>query len=738
LRDSPLIAVCLLAFSILAPLVAAGQSFVLNIPRVSKPPKLQDFLDNRPREAELAVTEFWQYMPGDGVPVSQPTTVYLSYDDKNLYVAFDFRDDPKQIRATVAKRELIMSDDRISICIDTFHDHRRMYWFDVNPYGIQADGNVTDGVEDDPSWDTLWHSEAKITPGGYVGLASIPFKSIRFPNAPDQTWGLILGRWIMRNNEFSLWPKASRQRPGFVQQGGDLAGLRSISPGRNVQLIPYGMFSRARYLDQSGPAPAFFRTENEGRAGLDAKFVAKDAFTLDLTLNPDFSQVESDEPQVTVNQRFEVYFPEKRPFFLENAGFFKTPQRLFFSRRIADPEFGARLTGKVGKWALGALAVDDRGPGRSVSPDDPCYGAKSMIGVARLQREFSRTTNIAAMVTSEDFGDTYNRVFSLDTRVQPLRNWIFTGQAMTSNSRLDDGTRLAGPAYYGAWEHSGKHLISESWYMDRSPDFRAELGYFHRVDVRQGSNSTGYMWRPEGMALVAFGPVLQTMVNYDRQGRLQDWSINPTFRLELTRMTRLTFEREEFYELYSGLGFRKHRNNVRVSSQLTKRFSFQSTFANGTGVNYHPAAGLSPSIGDMTEVSAGVTLRPVPRLRLDETYLYSALRSPQDESVFHNHIFRSKANFQFNREMSLRTIIDYSSVLPNPALVNLEKEEHLGLDVLFTYMLNPGTAFHAGYTDLYDNLCLNPSLSPSLCRTNSPDLNTGRQFFVKLSYLFRF
>ena len=341
------------------------------------------------------ISDFRQYTPGDGTPVTQPTTAYLSYDDKNLYVAFVFKDDPKLIRARLAKRELIMSDDRISICIDTFHDHRHMYWFDVNPYGVQADGNVTDGVEDDPSWDTLWHSEAKITEDGYVGLAAIPFKSIRFPSDEEQTWGLILIRWINRNNESSMWPYVSRRRPGLVQQGGDMTGIRKHLPRTEHSADPLRSVRALALSRAAPPGQPGYQTDTEARAGLDAKAVLKDAFTLDVTLNPDFSQVESDEPQVTVNQRFEVVYPEKRPFFMENGGYFKTPQQLFFSRRIVDPQFGVRLTGKVGTWALGALAVDDRAPGEMVSPDDARYGKKAGIGVVRLQKELRGNSNVA-------------------------------------------------------------------------------------------------------------------------------------------------------------------------------------------------------------------------------------------------------------------------------------------------------------------------------------------------------
>ena len=716
---------------------AAGEEPVaglqrLRIPKVSRAPRLADFLTHSPREAELVVTDFRQYMPGDGVAVSRPTTAYLSYDDKNLYVAFECKDDPALIRARYAKHDQIMSDDRFNICIDTFHDHRHMYWFDINPYGVQAEGNVTDGVEDDPSWDTVWKTEARITEDGYTGIAEIPFKSIRFPSDVEQTWGLILGRWIMRDNEFALWPRVSRSRPGFVRQGGDVEGIHNISPGRNLQLIPYGLFARSKYLD-SVPE---FRTENNGRAGLDAKVVLKDAFTLDVALNPDFSQVETDDPQVTVNQRFEVYYPEKRPFFLENAGYFKTPEQLFFSRRIVDPRVGARLTGRVGRWSIGALFADDRAPGELVPQDDALHGTQAAIGVVRVQRDFLRDSNVAVMATSDDFGSTHNRVASLDVRLRPLRNWILTGQAMTSDTRLKGGQRLAGPAYYLDWAHSGKHFISETTYTDRSPGFVAQVGYFRRVDIREFAHTVGYKWRPEGSMVQSWGPKVLATINHDHAGRLQDWTIEPQFQVSLTRITDIYSGREEAYEFYGVRGFRRHRNYAGISSEPKKWLALNAGVAGGTAINYEPRPDLLPFLGSLREAHAGFTLRPDAKTRLDESYIYSAL-SFGDASVFNNHILRSKVNYQFNRETSIRFIGDYNAVLPNPLLSGVDRSKHVGIDALFTYMLNPGTALHVGYTDLYDNYRLDPTVSPKLFRTGFPDLNTGRQFFVKLSYLFR-
>ena len=340
---------------------AQSTTETLRIPRVTRAPKLADFVNGIARERELAIADFRQMDPSNGAPVSQPTTAYLSFDDRNLYVGWICKDDPAKIRARIAKRKDIESDDRVTINIDTFHDRKHAYWFDVNPYAVQFDGITTDGQGDDTSFETLWYTEAQFTEDGYVVLETIPFRSLRFPNAPKQVWGVMLGRFIYRNNEFSMWPFVSRSRfPQFVGQFADMEIDEDISPGRNLQFVPYGLFSSSHYLDGANG----FKSGTETRGGLDARMVLHDAFTLDLALNPDFSQVESDEPQVTVNQRYEVVFPEKRPFFMEKASLFNTPEQLFFSRRIVDPQFGARLTGTVGRWSLGRAGGGRPGAGR--------------------------------------------------------------------------------------------------------------------------------------------------------------------------------------------------------------------------------------------------------------------------------------------------------------------------------------------------------------------------------------
>ncbi|MGC9972541.1 MAG: DUF5916 domain-containing protein [Bryobacteraceae bacterium] len=733
----------------LCSVVACAQSDAtptLTIPRVARPPKLGDFLAGTPRERELTVTDFRQMDPGDGNPVSQPTTAFLSYDDKNLYVAFIAKDDPKLIRARVAKRKQITTDDRVTINIDTFHDHRHAYWFDVNPYAIQLDGITTDGYGDDYSWEGLWYSEAKITADGYGVLITIPFKTLRFPDAPRQRWGVMLGRFIQRNNEFSMWPFVTRRKlPQFVAQFGHLEGLENISPGRNIQFIPYGLLSGARYLDRTTDIVPRIATKTDFRAGIDGKVVLKDALTLDLTLNPDFSQVESDEPQVTINQRYEVFYPEQRPFFMENASYFSTPQDLFFSRRIVDPEYGVRLTGKLGRWGIGVLAADDRAPGKTVPSSDPLYGRRATDTVLSLQRDFLQDSHVRLFVTDRELSSSYNRLAALDVRLHLKHDWFLTGQAVTTRTQPLAGRSYSGNAWYAQLSRSGRKLQYSSTYTDRSPAFRADLGFIQRTDIREFKNQVAYKWWREKKTLVNFGPAITILGNWNRRGQTQNWEADLEWDMQFTRLTSFTVMRTEAFELYQGLGFRNNYNTYTFASAWFKWLEAASYYAHGSGVNYYPAAGYRPFPGDWRSGSLDLNLRPTRRLLLEEKYIYGHLRTrpgwqftPTPTAVYNNHIVRSKVNYQFSRELSIRAIVDYNGVLPNSSLVALDRTKRLSYDLLFTYLLHPGTALYVGYTDIYENLMFDPSRPPYLQLAGFPNLNTGRQAFVKLSYLFRF
>jgi len=707
------------------------------ITRVEAPPKIEDYVAGN-HKAGTRVEGFLQREPGDLTPASEATEAFLSYDDDHLYVVFVCRAaDPSRIRARMARRESIFSDDLVAIFLDTFDDKQRAYMFVATPLGIQADGITTEGQGDDISFDTVWRSKGQLTDFGYVVTMAIPFKSLRFPaSSGPQSWGIALMRALPVRDEQDFWPGITRRVSGFSSQFAEAKGLENVSPGRNLQLIPYGTFTGARFLDRGASA---FDSEAEGRGGVDVKVVLRDAVTLDLTANPDFSQVESDEPQVTVNQRFEVFFPEKRPFFLENAAFFGTPLNLFFSRRLRDPQFGARVTGKVGGWAVGAQTLDDRAPGRALPESDPMFGDRSFNAVVRARREFGQSS-VGALVSNHDFGASFNRVASVDTRLRLNSRWFFDGQAVASRTKALSGEELSDTAYSAAVSKAGRRLTYQLNYEDIGGDFRAPLGFVPRTDIRQATNFATYRWRPKSRFLNDLGPNAFVQATWDRDGTLQDWVVRYPFQISFKRSTTIFVRRAESMERFGGVEFREHENFLAFFSSYLSWMDFFVFSSSGTKPNFFPAAGLAPSLANYRDASVTLTFRPTSSLLVDQTYLYSHLGARPDSgqtgTIFDNHIVRSKVNYQFNRELSLRAIVDYNGVLANPARVALDRTKHVTGDLLLTYLLTPGTALYVGYTDGYDNLALDPVTG--VRTTRSPTTSTGRQFFVKSSYLFRF
>ena len=762
-----------------APPPDAAKIPLSRIPRVRRAPKLADFLENRPREAELTVTDFRQYTPGDGTPASESTTTYLSYDDKNLYAVFVCQEEAGALRAHLSKREATDQDDGVGLLLDTFRDFHRAYFFYSNPLGVQADAIYTEGQGYDFSFDTLWDNAGRLTPDGYIVFFSIPFKSLRFSHAPEQTWGLALYRVILGKSEYDYWPYVTQRVEGLTQQFAPVGGLEHVSPGRNIQLIPYGLLASDHFLNQPSGGPPGFLSRFEHRAGLDAKFVAKDSLTFDLTLNPDFSQVESDDPQVTINQRFTVFFPEKRPFFLENAGFFMTPINLFFSRQIADPQFGTRMTGKLGKWTLGSLIIDDRQPGLGVTRS--AYQTRAVDGVVRVTREFGHQSYIGAFLSSRDFVDTSNRVASLDARLKLSKNWVVDFQGVHTWTRQNsqagqnclsftpDSRGIGSQQGNALWmdtSYSGRHFAFAANYNDFSPNFCTELGFVNRIDIRQNNAYGGYFWRPEKSRIVDFGPVASETVDWDHHGILQDWAAALGFQLDLTKQTTLSISRGEAFELFDAIGFRKHSTSFLATSQPYKWISFSARYATGTGENYFPSPNLVPSqpfLGSTNRVTFGFTLRPSSRLRFDETLIYYRLGTragtlplpfSAGQSVFNNYLNRSKLNYQFTKELSLRLILDYNATIANTQLFDVQRSlggsddpngpfvptKRFTPDFLLTYLLHPGTALYLGYNNGYTDLTMSHGMrvSPIVTVQGAANNSSSRLFFVKMSYLLRF
>lgn len=719
----------------------ANQVKSVHLTRVSKPPKLEDFLKEVVPPGQARIDDFRQNAPSDGAKATRETVAYLSYDDENLYAVFLCKEEHTRLRARMANRDDISSDDEVAVYLDTFHDHQHVLDFYVNPLGIQADATSTEGQSDDYSYDTLWRAEGRITADGYAVWIAIPFRSLRFPSTDVQTWGIGLARFIPAINESSYWPYYTSRISGFAPQLGTTDGLERVSAGRNLTITPYVFGERAQYLNTPIYTQPDFKSQTELRAGVDLKAIIHDSFTLDVTVNPDFSQVESEDPQIVINQRFAVFFPELRPFFLENAAYFQTPDNLFFSRTIQDPEFGARLTGRSGPWQIGFLGMDDRYPGNTLPASDRNYGNHAIDGVLRVQRDLGGESAIGIMATAYDFGAYHEYLASADARIRFSDNLVFTGQAVHSETSIPGLPHLSGADYLAALEYSGLHFEETTHYLDRSPNFQTTLGFIPRVNIRQVDQDLAYHFLPAGDWIKSWGPTMELIADWDHTEKIQDKIITPGLAFELTGQTFLTAQHTESTEVYQNIAFRKHLTDFSVNTDISKHFGVASDFNFGRLVNYYPAAGLLPFSANGQNATFKFIVRPSSRFRFEQTYLLSRLQSINNGPViFTNHILRSTVRYQFSKQFSLRIIGEYDSVLPNTNLVNLTNSKIFTSNVLFTYLLSPGTALYAGYTDQRQNLALLQAMSQGmpayLSTIGDPSTLTDRQIFLKLSYAF--
>ena len=785
----------------------------ITIPRLGKAPTLEDFLGMKP-QGEVAlqmtrVTGFRQRNPHDGQSVSEATEAYLGYDEKNLYVVFVCFDDPRRVRARMSAREDIYDDDQVEILLDTFHDRRRAYAFQTTPLGVQWDAIWTEAsrAEErsghfDVSFDTVWDSKGKMTSRGFVVWMAIPFKSLRFPSTKKQEWGVILYRGIVRKGEDSFWPHVSFKIEGRLGQAATLYGLEGISPGHSNQLIPYGLMRGFRALDMRDPTNPFFQhADVQGQPGMDAKFVIHDHFVVDATANPDFSQIESEDPQITVNQRYAVYFPEKRPFFLENEDFFRTPMDLLFTRSIADPSAGIRLTGKDGPYSVGLLATDDRSPGLAVPDYSQFSGMRSYFTVARASRDLFRQSSVGVLYTDWECPTTgeFNRIGGVDTRLKFNSNWVLDGQAVTSSSKLDlnceaniypfssgnrgDGSYYAGPAEKLELQRNGLHFSYDGVYNDITPGFVTIPGFVNRVDIRETVQDFYYRFRPKKGWILRWGPSLNVRYDFDHTGLRLDTFYDPYFAIVGRGQTVIIVKPyDEFRErlrpqdkcflgysvfcppaLAGNQDYHEHTSGATFQTGYFKKATLAASYYWGDGVNFEalpstppeiPTRYNQPFLARQDSATGSVTLRPVQPLKIENTYLFERLRAGDGTSsfiqsrtpgagqgIFNDHILRSKWNWQFTPQLSMRVILQYNSLLAGTPGVGspytyLPTQKQFNADFLVTYLVHPGTAIYVGYNSDLQNL--NVERNVGAFNTAKGYINDSRQFFVKASYLFRF
>ncbi|MGI8731895.1 MAG: DUF5916 domain-containing protein [Pyrinomonadaceae bacterium] len=561
------------------------------IPKFEKPPSIDGVLNDDVWKSAVMLKDFYQIDPGDNIAPSKPTEVLIGYDSRFLYIAFRAFDEPDKIRSTVAKRDNIFQDDHVGFYLDTFNDKRRAFEIFFNPLGIQGDGILTEGRGEDFSVDLLLESKGAINESGYIVEIAIPFKSLRYEAGKGKLWGAHFFRRIQRfNRELSSWMPFSRSIDGNMNQAGHLGGLEGISVERTIELIPSLTVSQeGRFVRTFGvfPGTALAATD-PGRIvnqpigldpGLTAKFIPSPAITLDLAINPDFAQVEADQLVVTANQRFPIFFPEKRPFFLEGIDIFATPITTVHTRAIVDPDIAIKTTGRLGRTSFGLIAASDNGPGnlsaddrgalsscrerRALDPRVVCNSERfvdknAYIGVLRLKRDIGKENSLGILATSYNFIEKHNQVVAIDGRFRLNKQTTFTFQTLGTTSRNfffdpnDGQTRYRtgnGFGYSVDYNVSGRNWGYELGGEGFTKDYRADVGFFQRTNSNFNYGFVRYNSDPKPkQTLISYHLHNFSHVDYDWQGRMYTWESENVVELSLPRSSWVGAWYEPAYE----------------------------------------------------------------------------------------------------------------------------------------------------------------------------------------------
>jgi hypothetical protein len=743
------------------------------VPLLDEGLKLSDFDGMEPRpdlKDKLAhVSGFIQNIPKDGDPATEKTEVWIGHTKSTIYFVFlCFDHTPSAIRGHLARRESIAGDDTIAVVLDPFQDRQRGVQFELNPAGVQADAAWTDMPsvsfvnDSDYSYDQVWDSETRITSSGWMALMAIPFRSIRFRNTL-QDWGVVFIRSLPRNSEVDFWPKVSTTVAGVLSQEGTMHGIEGVTGSHNFQINPYVLAQNERELINIDPLNPYFSARKfEGTAGGEAKYILKDSIVLDGTINPDFSDVESDQPQFTVNQRYPVYFPELRPFFLENANYFSTPILLVYTRNIVHPEYGIRLTGKIGRTNMGFFAIDDRENGETYAPGDPLYHERAKYVVGRISEDLGKNSSVGLLYTDQEFGGGWNRIGGVDFTAHLNNAWSLIGQAvesstMSTNDGINPPTYSAGPASYLEVQRQGHSFYLDSLFKDYSTGFQTQLGFIPTTNLYHNQTNASYQWYPKSKTLQAVGINLQQILGWDHQGnRLYHYSVFSPY-LTLSREIGIapqigqnsdTLGPQDGYPLAHNQNFTENFGGIILRGAPFSQLNLTLVGLRSGNVNYNPVAGSEPFLLNAEEVEALVTIAPFKQLTTDNTYLLDRDHSAANNAfVYESQVFRTKINYQFTRSISARIIAEYDSTLVNPAETSLLRRKQIGTQALFTWLPHPGTVLYIGYNNDLQNLdrsLCNRGLTGACDPTNpvppraNDYLNDGKQIFVKFAYLFRF
>jgi hypothetical protein len=725
------------AFFLVSPLPARAQSRgeqpsrpTLTVARAAETPTIDGRLDDPIWRTASLLDTFVQEEPIEGAPATERTEVRVAYDSEKVYFGvYAHYSDVALRRANRSDRDKLDNDDTVTITLEPFLDYLRGYSFAVNGYGVQRDSmivvqNATSDAGGNTSFNALYYSGGQLVDDGWTAEIAIPIRSLRYPSrkaGEPHRWGFQVRREIKSKDEADVWSPVSRNNPNFLAQIGILAGMTNFSTQRNFELLPtFTAVSSGRLNAIDGE----YRTDTAKDAGVGLKYGINSNLTLDFTYNPDFSQIESDTQQIDINQRFPLQYAELRPFFLEGQEIFNVVgmPRAVETRRIVDPRYGAKLSGKLGnRTSIGLLLADDEAPGKTDSIFDPAHGKRAQNVLGRVKYELYRNAHVGGLFTDREFMGNYSRLVALDAAL-PFGGTRNIGYRFYKSEQDEDEVRRSGWAMEATVRQNSRNLTWGAVSTWLSPEFASQLSFVRRVNTIENRYNVSYRWWPEGW-LRNWGPGFNIgwLNDYDRVlQNSTDW--NPSVSFNFAKNITLSTSVARTMELYHGIDFHKTSWSVSGSVNTSQKVLFSANFTSGDEIRFIE----NPFLGRLMEYGVTATFRPHSRLQSVLKLDGNRFRDPVNhDDEFHVTIMRSTTTYQFTPRLLVRNITELNA--------GGGSNHTLFENILVTYRVNSGTVFYVGYDDRYkEGNAVNAQLfsDPTYRRTN-------RAVFTKIQYLFR-
>ena len=692
------------------------------------PPKIDGRLDDEIWGLQSLNKDFITYNPLYGEIFPQKTVIWLAYDNKNLYFAFKCYDtEPEKIKTSITRRDNIFSDDWVGLSLDALGNKQMAYDLFCNPNGIQGDILNSAVSGEDLSPDFVWESAGQITDEGYQVEICIPLRSIRFKSGKEVKMGILFWRRISRLGLSGSWPDL---KPGHgIFNIHTTVVFKDLKSPLNLEILPnvtFGSNTERNSPQEWGKSDTF-----QG-IGIGFKYGITSSITADITVNPDFSQVESDAFQVEVNRRYPIFYSEKRPFFMEGTdifdfftighGYFNTPVH---TRRIVDPLWGAKLTGTVGKTAIGILSASDEWPGLAWdSGENPYLGKNAFFTIARGKHSLKGDNYIGALYSGREFSGGFNRVAGVDLSYRFLTRHQVQASFLQSFSRESEEESSTGSQDYNlTYSYFTRALGIAAAYEHIGKDFRMDSAFLTRTGIDEAWVwfSPSFYPNPEKMSwLKRINPQITYQYLHDNNTNMNDDFFRIAVDFSFTKQGGLGINYIRRTESWNGQAFHISEFNIGGGIQITKWLRLGSGFALEEQI-YYPAD--PPFKGDGYQVSFDFTLQPSSKLSVFFSFYRTDLNR-DNENIYDVNIIYSRITYQFNKYLFVRALIQYDSF-----------QKRILTDFLASFTLIPGTVLHVGYGGLYEKRRWQDN---DWIYGEGDMFNTRRSFFFKASYLWRF